>query len=112
MARIYADNVVFLLRPGELARRPVVPQRAYSHTRAPRLAALIEAPSRATPRRSPWLALLVVAVCVLPPAALAWRSVAHRPAHHAAAIGASDAASQSGQPITATSRPGAEPRLN
>src|SRR5690348_14147928 len=106
MARIYADNVVFLMRPGETSRRRVeympetrIPRsgeqgapshraspctnapQGYSHTLAPRLAAQGEARQyHETPaRRAPlhWV-LLLVAACVLPMAALTWRAVARQ----------------------------------
>ncbi|OOG49933.1 hypothetical protein B0E52_00655 [Rhodanobacter sp. C06] len=107
MARIYADNVVFLMRPGEAARRRVErapaprtpsPEKAvalghrtptasvpatqgYSHTLAPRPAMQGEARhhEEAPIRRAPlrWV-LLLAAVCVLPMAALTWRAVAHQ----------------------------------
>ena len=117
MARIYADNVVFLMRPGETSRRraervpetrapssrgqaaaghrPVPDANAppgYSHTLAPRPAVQVEArPHREVPvRRAPlrWV-LLLVAACVLPAAALSWRAVARHASlqHYATAIG-------------------------
>jgi len=109
MARIYADNVVFLMRPGEAARRrverapePRTPSPAkavapghrtvtasvpatqgYSHTLAPRPAMQGEARQHeeAPIRRAPlrWV-LLLAAACVLPMAALTWRAVAHQAA--------------------------------
>ncbi|MEW9622883.1 FecR family protein [Rhodanobacter geophilus] len=106
MARIYADNVVFLLRPGEAARRRVerMPDpRAlpagetvaacrrtatganaplgYSHTVAPRPAVNgeIRQQAGAGSRRAPlrWVLLLAVA-CVLPVAVGTWRAVARQ----------------------------------
>jgi transmembrane sensor len=115
MARIYADNVVFLMRPGETARRRV--ERApesrtppageilaacrrtatganaplgYSHTVAPRPAVGSGIRQQAGPRRAPlrWVLLLAVA-CVLPVAVCTWRAVARQAAlqHYATAIG-------------------------
>jgi len=116
MARIYADNVVFLMRPGETSRRrverapaPKAPSpgeataaghRAmtsadaplgYSHTVAPRPAINHESSGqRAGARRAPlpWVLLLAM-VCVLPAAIGTWRAVAHQAAlqHVATAIG-------------------------
>lgn len=117
MARIYADNVVFLMRPGETSRRRVdglpetrIPRSSeqaapghraspctnaplgYSHTLAPRLAVQGEARQhQETPaHRAPlhWV-LLLVAACVLPMAALTWRAVARQASlqHYATAIG-------------------------
>lgn len=117
MARIYADNVVFLMRPGEAARRRV--ERApeprgpspgatiavshctmisanaplgYRHTVAPRPAPGSEIAQRtaAGARRAPlrWVLLLATA-CVLPAAIGTWRAVAHQAAlqHVATATG-------------------------
>lgn len=108
MARIYADNVVFLMRPGEAARRRV--ERApeprspspgaaiaashctttsanaplgYRHTVAPRPTPGGEAAQRtaASVCRAPlhWVLLLAMA-CVLPAAIGTWRAVAHQAA--------------------------------
>ncbi|GAB3779434.1 FecR family protein [Dyella agri] len=108
MARIYADNVVFLMRPGETARRRV--ERApdtrtppsnetvatcrhtaaatsanatlgYSHTVAPRSAVNVEVQPQAErrARRAPLRwVLLLAAACVLPAAVLTWRAVVHQ----------------------------------
>lgn len=115
MARIYADNVVFLMRPGEAARRRVerVPEQrippsgetvaacrrtvtttsmnaplGYSHTVAPRQATGGEI--RQGARRAPlrWVLLLVTA-CVLPVALCTWRAVVHQASlqHYATATG-------------------------
>ncbi|MEW9571832.1 FecR family protein [Rhodanobacter sp. Si-c] len=115
MARIYADNVVFLMRPGETARRRVerAPDRrsppsndtavachatsanaslGYSHTVAPRPA--VDSGTRqqtgANARRAPlrWV-LLLAAACVLPVAVCTWRAVAHQASlqHYATATG-------------------------
>lgn len=108
MARIYADNVVFLMRPGEAARRRVerTPgprprpsgeasasgHRAsvapgahaplgYSHTVAPRPAISHEAGRQpgADARRAPLhWVLLLAAACVLPAAIGTWHAVVHQ----------------------------------
>ena len=105
MARIYADNVVFLMRPGETARRRVerVPDKrtpssndtaaachrtttatstnasqGYSHTVAPRPAVNSETrqQTEAPARRAPLRwVLLLAAACVLPVAVGTWRAV-------------------------------------
>lgn len=107
MARIYADNVVFLMRPGEAARRrveraPAAPRTppsgeapasvhraaacthaalGYSHTVAPRPAIKHAACQRpgSGDRRAPlhWV-LLLAAACVLPAAIGTWHAVAHQ----------------------------------
>ncbi|MEY2168730.1 MULTISPECIES: FecR family protein [unclassified Rhodanobacter] len=117
MARIYADNIVFLMRPGEASRRRVerapetrtprsgeqaAPARrtipdanaplGYSHTLAPRTAVRDEVRQceEAPVRRAPLLrVLLLAAACVLPMAALTWRAVAHQASlqHYTTAIG-------------------------
>ena len=108
MARIYADNVVFLMRPGEAARRRVERAPAtkasssvaataadhrpasnanaplgYRHTVAPRPAISVETTPReeAGTRRAPlrWVLLLATA-CVLPAAVGTWRAVVHQAA--------------------------------
>lgn len=105
MARIYADNVVFLMRPGEAARRRVerAPDRrasspdetaaarrfaaatvdahaqpGYSHTVAPRPATGSGSRQHTgvPARRAPLLQVLVLAAaCVLPVAVGTWRAV-------------------------------------
>lgn len=107
MARIYADNVVFLLRPGEAARprgeRVPAPRTAapgqvaaigrhpsttdssaplgYRHTVAPRVAPAAANRPCVTARRAPLRrVLLLAAACVLPAAFGAWHAVAHQAA--------------------------------
>ena len=109
MARIYADNVVFLMRPGETSRRraerapePKAPPSGkaavaghctmtgagaplgYSHTVAPR-PAISHEPGQEQggtgARRAPLLwVLLLATACVLPAAIGTWRAVAHQAA--------------------------------
>lgn len=85
MARIYADNVVYMLPPGGAGRRRAerAGAPAYTHTRAPRLLPLANpaASGRSamdTSRASLAWVLLLAAICVLPVAVGAWRALARQ----------------------------------